>query len=146
VRWNFFSKWIIIENSNTMELLIFFQKEFKSFISTSHNHEQNQKLRKRENLRFYGQKQILFWHFALQPLGNFSHVAAYRSSSKTTRKMNLQSILNKKFVTASYTIGICHTWCCKKACEICISFVQKKIIKINYYFSHMVPKHNTTSF
>jgi hypothetical protein len=34
-------------------------------------------------------KIIFFWYPALQPLGNFSHMATSRNSSKITRKMNL---------------------------------------------------------
>jgi hypothetical protein len=55
--------------------------------------QQKQKLKKSGNPRIYGQNKLLFWHLALQPLGNFSHV--YRSSSKNTRKIKIQPILNK---------------------------------------------------
>jgi hypothetical protein len=44
--------------------------------------------KKVENPRVSGQNK-------LQPLGNFSHMDAYRISSKNTRKMDLQPILNK---------------------------------------------------
>jgi hypothetical protein len=40
-------------------------------------------------------KKTFFWHPALEPLGNFSHMATHRGSSKNTRKLKLQSILNK---------------------------------------------------
>ena len=36
-----------------------------------------------------------FEMLAFQPLGNFSHMAACRSSSENTRKMNLITIFNK---------------------------------------------------
>ena len=35
------------------------------------------------------------WHPTCQLLGNFSHVATCRRSSKKYKKMNLQPILNK---------------------------------------------------
>jgi hypothetical protein len=53
-------------------------------------------LEKSGNQRFYGQNKLPLWHHALQPLGSFSHLAAYwKRSSKNTKNMNLQSILNK---------------------------------------------------
>jgi hypothetical protein len=38
---------------------------------------------------------MLFFLRGFQLLGGFSHVITYRGSSKNTRKMNLQPILNK---------------------------------------------------
>jgi hypothetical protein len=52
-------------------------------------------VKKSEKPRFYGQNKLLVEHLALQPLGNFNHMAAYRSSSKNVRKMNLILVLNK---------------------------------------------------
>jgi hypothetical protein len=52
-------------------------------------------VKKSEKPRFYGQNKLLFSHPALQPLDNFSHMAACRSSSKNTRKINLKPVLNK---------------------------------------------------
>jgi hypothetical protein len=43
-----------------------------------------------EKSEIYGSIDI-FWHLAIQPLGNISHVAASRSSSKNTRKLNIRS-------------------------------------------------------
>ena len=74
------------KNSNTMVLVNFFEKiqifhihiqaiTFEDDVMQFH--EQNQKLKKNENPRFYGQNKLLFWHPALQPLGSYSHVAAY---------------------------------------------------------------------
>jgi hypothetical protein len=48
-----------------------------------------------EKLRSYGQKKLFFEHPALQPLGNFSHMVACRSSSENTRKMILIPFFNK---------------------------------------------------
>jgi hypothetical protein len=45
--------------------------------------------KKSEKPRFYGQNKVFFEHPAFQPLGNFSHMAAFRSSSKNTGKMSL---------------------------------------------------------
>jgi hypothetical protein len=50
------------------------------------NCEQKQKLKKRENPRFYGRNKLLFWNPTLQPLGSFSHMAPYRNSKKKTKK------------------------------------------------------------
>jgi hypothetical protein len=57
------------------------------------NHEQNFVLKKAKI-----QNSIVKtnFYFGIQPLGNFGHMATCRSSSRNTRKMNLQSILNKK--------------------------------------------------
>ena len=52
-------------------------------------------MEKNENPRFYGQNKLLFKHLTLQPLGNFCHMVAYRSSSKKIRKLNLIPVLNK---------------------------------------------------
>jgi hypothetical protein len=52
------------------------------------------KVKKSEKPRFYGQNKLLLEHPALQPLGNFSHMVACRSSSKNKRKMNLILVLN----------------------------------------------------
>jgi hypothetical protein len=59
------------------------------------NHEQQEKVKKSEKPRFYGQNKLLFKHHALQPLGSFSHMATCRSSSKNTRKMSLIPVFNK---------------------------------------------------
>jgi hypothetical protein len=61
------------------------------------NHEQKKKVKKSEKPRFYGQKNLLFKHPTLQPLGSFSHMAACRSSSENTGKMSLILIFNKNF-------------------------------------------------
>jgi hypothetical protein len=39
---------------------------------------------KSEKSRFYGQNKLFFENPALQPLGNFSHMAACRSSLENT--------------------------------------------------------------
>jgi hypothetical protein len=46
------------------------------------NHEQKRKVEKSEKPRFYGQNKLLSKRPTLQPLGNFSHMAACRSSSE----------------------------------------------------------------
>jgi hypothetical protein len=51
--------------------------------------EKKRKKRKSKISRFYGQNKLIFNYLALQPLGSFYHMAACRSSSKNTRKMNL---------------------------------------------------------
>jgi hypothetical protein len=42
-----------------------------------------------------GKTNFFFGALHFSPWGNFSHMVAYRSSSKNIGKMNLQSILNK---------------------------------------------------
>jgi hypothetical protein len=53
------------------------------------NHEQKEKVKKSEKPRFYGQNKLLSQHPALQPLGNFSHMAV---------KMSLIPVFNKNLV------------------------------------------------
>jgi hypothetical protein len=53
------------------------------------NYEQNKKLKKTEEPRFYGQNKLFFENPALQPLGSFSHMAACKSSLENTWKMSL---------------------------------------------------------
>jgi hypothetical protein len=48
------------------------------------NHEQNNKVKKSEKPRFYGQNKLSFENLALQPLGSFSHMVACRSSLENT--------------------------------------------------------------
>jgi hypothetical protein len=52
-------------------------------------------MKKSEKPRFYGQNKLLLEQPALQPLGSFSHMATYRSSSENTRKMSLIPVSNK---------------------------------------------------
>jgi hypothetical protein len=59
------------------------------------NHEQKKVVKKSEKPRFYGQNKLFFEHYAFQPLGSFSHMAACRSSSKNTGKMSLIHVFNK---------------------------------------------------
>jgi hypothetical protein len=59
-----------------------------------HNHGQKQKLKKmkvQDSIR----NTLFFGHPMLQPLGSLSHVAVSENSSKNTRKMNLEAVLNK---------------------------------------------------
>jgi hypothetical protein len=51
--------------------------------------------KKSEKPRFCGQNKLFFEHLALQALGSFSHMAACRSSSENTWKMNLIPVFNK---------------------------------------------------
>jgi hypothetical protein len=64
------------------------------------NHEQKKKVKKSEKPRFYGQNKLFFENPALQPLGNFSHMAACRSSLENTWKMNLILVFNKNLPRA----------------------------------------------
>jgi hypothetical protein len=53
------------------------------------------KSEKSEEPRFYGQYKLFFENSAFQPLGNFSHMAACKSSWENTWKMSLILIFNK---------------------------------------------------
>jgi hypothetical protein len=59
------------------------------------NHEQKKKVKKSKKPRFYGQNKLFFENHALQPLGNFSHMASCRSSLQNTWKMRLILVFNK---------------------------------------------------
>jgi hypothetical protein len=48
------------------------------------NHEQKKKVKKSEKPRFYGPNKLFFENPVLQPLGSFSHMAAFRSSLENT--------------------------------------------------------------
>jgi hypothetical protein len=64
---------------------------------TMENKIKNKKYWKKVRVQDSMGKTILFLgHPTLKPLGSFSDVIAYISSSKSTRKVNLQHIFNKK--------------------------------------------------
>jgi hypothetical protein len=48
------------------------------------NHEQKKNVKKCEKPRFNGQNKLFFEKPALQPLGNFSHMSACKSSLENT--------------------------------------------------------------
>jgi hypothetical protein len=58
------------------------------------------KVKKSEKPRFYGQNKLFFENPALQPLGNFSHMAACRSSLENIGKMSLILVFNKSLPRA----------------------------------------------
>jgi hypothetical protein len=74
------------------------------------NCEQKQKLKKRENPRFYGRNKLLFWNPTLQPLGSFSHMAPYRNSKKNTKKKEFATHFEQKFTM--YGVRIKRAWYC----------------------------------
>jgi hypothetical protein len=53
------------------------------------NHEQKQKVKEKKKTKIVWAKQTSFLGPSLQPLGSFNHMAACRSSSENTKKMNL---------------------------------------------------------
>jgi hypothetical protein len=61
---------------------------------------QKKKVKKSEKARFYGQNKLFFENPALQPLGNFSHMAACRNSLENTGKMSLITVFNKNLPQA----------------------------------------------
>jgi hypothetical protein len=60
------------------------------------NHEQKKNVKKCEKPRFNGQNKLFFEKPALQPLGNFSHMSACKSSLENTWEMSLILVFNKK--------------------------------------------------
>jgi hypothetical protein len=58
------------------------------------------KMKKCEKPRFYGQNKLFFENPALQPLGSFSHMVAFRSSLENTGKMSLILVFNKNLPRA----------------------------------------------
>jgi hypothetical protein len=61
-------------------------------------------------------------------------------------KNELNTCFQQKFATGSYGVEIGRAWCSWKACEICISIVQKKKLKKKYFSSHKLSKQQSTSF
>jgi hypothetical protein len=59
------------------------------------NHEQKKEVKRSEKPRFYGQNKLFFEHPAFQPLGNFNHMAACRSSLENTGKWSFIPVFNK---------------------------------------------------
>jgi hypothetical protein len=84
---------VLTPNFNTMDLGIFFGKNQKLHIQiiavtlkvmSCRTISKKEKLKKSEKPRFYEQNKLFFENPALQPLGSFSHVAAWRSSLENT--------------------------------------------------------------
>jgi hypothetical protein len=84
---------VLTPNFNTMDLGIFLGKNQKLHIHiiavtlkgmSCRTISKKEKLKKCEKPRFYGQNKLFFENPALQPLGSFSHMAAWRSSLENT--------------------------------------------------------------
>jgi hypothetical protein len=96
----FLLMWVLSQNFNIVDLLKILGKNQKLHIQivavtlkVMSCRTMSQK--KNEKPRFYGQNKLFFENPTLQPLGNFSHMAACRSSLENTRKMSLIPIFNK---------------------------------------------------
>jgi hypothetical protein len=50
-------------------------------------------------------------------------------------KNELKTQFKQNFTMGSYKVGIGCAWCSRKACEICSSLVQKKILKKLFSFA-----------
>jgi hypothetical protein len=77
---------VLTPNFNTMDLVKFLEKNKKLHIyiivvTLKVTSCKTMSKKKSEKPRFYGQNKLFFEHHALQPLGNFSHMATCRSSS-----------------------------------------------------------------
>jgi hypothetical protein len=84
---------VLIPNLNTMDLVKILEKNQKLHIqivavtlkvTSCRTMSKTKKVKKSEKLRFHGQSKLFFENPALQPLGNFSHMAACRSSLENT--------------------------------------------------------------
>jgi hypothetical protein len=64
------------------------------------NHEQKKQWKKVKTQDFMGKTNFFFENPAHQPLGNFSHMAACRSSIENTWKMSLILVFNKNLPRA----------------------------------------------
>jgi hypothetical protein len=76
--------------------------------------------RKKENLRFYGQKNLFF---STLPFNSSAIFATLLHVGAKYMKIELTIHFEQKFTMGSYRVGIGHSWCCQKACEICNSLV-----------------------
>jgi hypothetical protein len=65
-------------------------------------------MKKSEKLIFYGQNNFFSWHPALQPLGSFNHMTAFKSSSKNIGKMNLIFVFSKNSPWAHTELELDH--------------------------------------
>jgi hypothetical protein len=83
---------VLTPNFNTMDLIKVLEKNKKLHIQivavtlkvTSYRTQSKKKSEKSEKSRFYQQNKLFFENPTLQPLGNFSHMAACRSSLENT--------------------------------------------------------------
>jgi hypothetical protein len=84
---------VLTPNFNTMDLVKFLEKNQKLHIlivavtlkvMSCRTMSNQKKVEKSEKPRFYGQNKLFFENPALQPLGSFSHMAAWRSSLENT--------------------------------------------------------------
>jgi hypothetical protein len=100
----FFLTGVLTPNFNTMDLVKILEKNKKLHIQivavtmkvTSCRTMCKKKKWKMWKTKILWAKQTIFENPTLQPLGNFSHMAACRSSLENTWKMSLILVLNKK--------------------------------------------------
>jgi hypothetical protein len=79
-------------------------------------------------------KTNIFWHLALHPLGSFSHVVAYRSSSKNKIKMKIQPILYKNLPWAHMELGFDVLGVAKKLVKYVVHLLKENLEKKNPFF------------
>jgi hypothetical protein len=84
---------VLTPNFNTMDLVKILEKNQKLHIqivavtlqvTSCRTMSKKKKVKKSGKPRFYGQNKLYFENPAFQPLGSFSHMAAWRSSSENT--------------------------------------------------------------
>jgi hypothetical protein len=78
---------VLTPNFNTMEFVKILEKNQKlqiQIVAVTLKVTSYKIVKKSEQPRFYGQIKLFFENPALQPLGSFSHMVAYRSSLENT--------------------------------------------------------------
>jgi hypothetical protein len=93
---------------------------------TSCKTKSKKKVEKSEKPRFYGQNKLFFLDPTLQPLGNFSHMAACRSSSKNTGKMSLIPIFNRNLPRAHMEVKLDMLGVHRKLVKYVVHFSKRK--------------------
>jgi hypothetical protein len=79
-------------------------------------------------------------------MGNVSHMATSRSSSKITKKLNLQPISNTELFPTHKKLELDVLGFAKKLVKDVIHLRRLNFEKIIFFSSYKLPKHQTTTF
>jgi hypothetical protein len=79
-------------------------------------------------------------------MGNVGHMVASRSSSKITKKLNLQPILNIELFSTLIESELGVLGIVKKLAKDVVHLWWRKFGKINFFSSYKLPKQQTTTF
>jgi hypothetical protein len=110
------------------------------------NHEQKEKVKKSEKLRFYGQNKLFFENPALQPLGSFSHMAACRSFLENIGKMSLILDFNKNSPRAHTELELDVLGVHGKLVKYGVHSSKRKKLKKNIFLHTSCPNSNRPVF